>query len=189
MKTGSMILAVLALVGAFALGNAFAQTDDQAPPMPEWMKQTEEHKELQAGCGEFTVKGEWFAAPGAPANTMEGTATRKSILNGFFVEETFKADWMGMKFEGRSIMGYDTIGKQYQGIWTDNVSPYMAFMIGKQKGEEVHTTYESPDPMTSKMLKQRSVLKGDKDHYVLTFFVVDGEKEFMNMRLTYDRKK
>ncbi len=183
-----LVLATLALVGAFALGNVSAQSDE-APQMPEWMKPAKQHKELAESCGEFSVRGMYFPAPGAPAMEMVGTAKREMIMNGYYVKETFSSEWMGMPFKGTLIQGFDTLSKTYQSIWIESASPFMSYMVGKEKDGVITSTFEAPDPMSGAMTKHRSTYTRDGGTSVLTMYVTKDGAEHKSMTMTYTKKK
>jgi len=121
------LIVIAAVAGAFALGHAFAQEGEKKMQWnpPEWMKKSKEHEKLAESTGTFDVKMELFMEPGKPPMVVEGSATRTSIKNGFWIREDFKCSWMGHPFEGTLIQGYDNFRKQHVHVWFDNSSPIL----------------------------------------------------------------
>ena len=180
----------IALVGAFLLGQVFAQ-DDKAMQWtpPDWMKKTKVHEGLEQTVGEFTVKTEMFMEPGKPPEVMDATSTRKSIKNGFFVREDFKGKFMGMDFEGTLIQGYDPFRKKHVSVWFDNGSPIMGIRHGEEKDGKLTMEGSDPDAYLNKIVPMKSVI-GEKDgHTVINFYRVLEGKDVLHMRLTYTEKK
>jgi len=117
------MLAVAAL--AFGVGQTMAQDGGEdkavaAPAMPPWYAKSKEHADLAQSVGEFDVVTEFWVAPDAPPQKAPATATRKVIMNGYYVEETFRLPMGAGVFEGRATLGYDVVRKQYVQTWIDN---------------------------------------------------------------------
>ena len=185
-----LIIAIIGVSG-FCLGS-WAQDDAAkggAEMMPPWLKQTKEHEALSKSCGQFTVDGEFWMAPGQPATKMPATATRKMIMNGYFLQEDFKAKFMGTDFEGRLIHGYDTVTKEHVSVWIDNTSPFITINRGTRADGVLTTTTRDVNRMTGQMKDAKSVVKTDdmgQIEYASYDTPKDG-KEQMTMRLKYKR--
>ncbi len=188
MKSCKLALIVLGLVGAFALGNVVAQTGEN-PMMPAWMKLGQEHKNLAESCGDYTVTGKMWMAPGAPPMDFPGTAKREMILDGRFLKESFSGVFMGQKFTGVMIQGYDTVNKEHTNVWVDSMSPYMSVGRGTMKDGVITMHSTSPDE-TGAMQKNKSLVTLAKDSFKMSMFKVEKDgTESKQMEFDYARKK
>lgn len=177
---------------SFVIGQSFAEEEGGGGgmQMPAWMKKGEQHADLAKSVGEFTIATEMWMAPGTPPQKGTATGKREMILNGFYLQETFKMNFMGMPYEGRLIQGYDTVRKRYVVVWTDNMSPVPHISYGEMKDGKIEMKGEAPDH-TGKLEGRRMVIEnpiGDKS--TVTFFAVQPDgTERMDMRLVYASKK
>ena len=180
----------IAVLGAFLLGQVFAQEDKvmQWTP-PDWMKKTTVHDGLEKTVGEFIVKTEMFIEPGKPPMVAAAAATRKSIKNGFFVREDFKGNFMGMAFEGTLIQGYDPFRKKHVSVWFDNGSPIMGIRHGEEKDGKLTMEGSDPDAYLNKIVPMKSVVETKDGQTVISFYRVLEGKDVIHMRLTYTAKK
>src|SRR5437660_8467714 len=111
-------LLVLAELSATAQGKKDAPKaadDKTAAMMAAYAKHAtpgEGHKKLEPLIGSWTFAGKFWMDPSAPPTEGRGTAERKWILDGRFVQETVKGQMTGMPaFEGFAITGYDNAQK------------------------------------------------------------------------------
>lgn len=181
--------ATLLITAAFLVGRATAQEGEHK--MPAWTQKTKEHEALKKHVGEWDVVTKWWQDPTAAPNEGKATTKANLILGGLFLEESFKSDWMGQPFEGRFILGYDTIDKEYVGIWLDTFSPIMSISRGAEKDGVVTKSGMNPDWQTDKKVKSWTKQHWvNDDQFVLRFFKngPDG-KEFKSGEFVYTRKK
>ena len=187
---------VALVVGAVVVGQALAQDMEEKKgdpaaghPMPPWVSKTPAHAKLAQSVGVFDVAIELWMAPGAEPEKGMGTAKREMIMNGLWLQESFKMDWKGMAFEGRLTSGYDTVRGKLVNSWIDNMSPVMSVQYGIEKDGVLIFTGEEPG-MDGKLRKMKSILEfeGD-DKWVMTAYYVNPDGDQIHMRLTYTRKK
>lgn len=200
MKLGIVLAGVLLAVCAT---NAFAQHEhhqqgapSEAAMMEAMMKAAtpgEPHQKLDAlaGTWETTIKA-WMA-PGTEPMTSRGTSTSSWILGGRYLEQTYKGDFGGMPFEGRGIMGYDNVKKQYFATWLDNMSTGVMTATGSLADDGKVWTFKSSmvDPMSGKESPiEEKITIVDADHHVMDMWGVapDGSM-FKMMEIRYARKK
>ena len=185
------IAAIVAV--SFFVGRSFAQEDGGGAAgmkMPEWMSATEHHKELAKTCGEFDIATEMWMAPGMPVQKGAATGKREMILNGMFLQETFKMPFGGMNFEGRLTIGYDTVRKKYASTWVDSMSPAMHISFGEMKDGKLEMKGDGPDMMGKLEGKRMVIDNASADTWTVTFFDVKADgTEHMGMRMKYTRKK
>ncbi len=95
---------------------------EQPPP---WMKYTvpgEHHKPIEALAGKWKAEiKHWMDPSGEPA-VSSGTADFKLIMGGRFLRQVIRGDFMGERFEGEGILGYDNFKQKYVSVWFDNMS-------------------------------------------------------------------
>src|SRR5438445_6430837 len=93
---------------AFALAMPATAGDKKkeggGPPQPE---RGPEHKVLESLVGVFDAKVRLFVDPKAPAQESKGVMTRKMILGGNFLQESYKGEFFGKPFTGLGIVGFD----------------------------------------------------------------------------------
>lgn len=150
-----------------------------------------EHKKLQGMVGSWDAHVKMWPGPGAPMQESKGSATRKWVLGGRAVQESFDGNFMGMPFHGMGYTGYDNIKKQYWGSWMDTMSTGMMSTTGTMESDGSWTFKGSmPDPMTGKDAPfEEKVIVKDKDHHSFEMMTAgpDG-KMFKMMEITYSRK-
>ena len=170
-----------------------------APDTEEMMKKFEAagkpgpaHKALNALVGEWNVEGRCWMNPEGPPTINKGTASARWILDGRFVQEDFKGEFMGKTFDGIGITGYDNMKKKYTGAWIDGMSTGMFISEGTADAENKVFTFHGKmdDPMTGQMNKPYKFVVRILDPNKHTFEMHDltlGEKS-KTMEMTYTRK-
>jgi len=125
----------LACAAGLFVGAAFAQEGGGVEMgMPAWMSKGKEHDSLKK------LEGTWDAMVTGTA----GKATNTLILGGNFLEQRFDMAMPGMAFEGRMIMGYDTLDKEWVAIWIDSSKPIFSISRGTEKDGVI--TFITNDP-------------------------------------------
>lgn len=191
----SRILGIALLAGgAFAAGRlvlpgtALTPNADAAQPehdmddmggmdaeMAAWMEAGtpgEHHEHLDMMAGSWKVTG-WFQMdPHAPKTPVEGTDEAHWVLDGRYLYSEFKADMMGMPFEGISYMGYDNIKGQLQSIWMDSMSTGIWMDTGSMSDDGTKmVTYGSMTAPDGTVVHTRHVFtKNSDDQYTMAFF-------------------
>lgn len=97
---------------------------DSATANKAWMEYAtpgETHKMLAKSDGIWNgANTTWMENGGKPiTNTSE--ATNKMIFDGRYQVSEHKGNFMGMPFEGMSIVGYDNAKKKFVSTWIDNM--------------------------------------------------------------------
>lgn len=170
-----------------------AMADDPAMArMMEYATPGTHHRVLDARVGKWNAKMKMMM-PGSPAEESTGTSTVAWILDGHFLEDTFRGEVMGMPFEGRGLVGYDNLRKTYFSTWIDSMSTGVMQMDGTwDAGKRTFTfTGKFPDWENGGYVKGRMVERWvDKDQYVLESYRPgpDGA-DFMDMQIHYTRAK
>ncbi len=113
-----------------------------------------EHAKLAKLEGSFTtvIKG--------CGKESKGTAERKLILNGLFLQEDFQGACpvTGGDFKGLGTYGYDNARKKWVSTWVDSSSSGVMTCEGKLEDGTITWECKATDPVTSKTKKQRATL-------------------------------
>src|SRR3989338_2792101 len=135
-KTLSRLLLTVIFLAAVA---GYGQAEEMAAvPAPAEMEMTPEQKMMMANMEAYTtpnehhdvlktLEGNWQAEvkfwmdPAQEPQTSTGTSNATMIFGGRFLEQTYTGMMMDQPFEGRGILGYDNIQKEFQGIWIDSM--------------------------------------------------------------------
>jgi hypothetical protein len=125
--TCTAAVAALTLMGGLALAEDKSAGAD--PTMEEMMKKAEAagtpgegHKALEPLIGTWTAEVKCWMSPDEPPTVSRGTAKTTWVMNGRYVQEEFKGEFMGKPFNGMSLTGYDNVKKKYTSVWIDDMS-------------------------------------------------------------------
>jgi hypothetical protein len=176
----------LGLAAARADDNPFEAYEKAAKPGPE-------HKKLDPIVGNWNWAGKFWMTPDAKPVESKGTAVRKWVMGGRFVQDEVacKGGPFG-DFNGFGLTGYDNIQKKYNGVWTDSMTTSLSTSLGTvDKSGKVFTFHkEDLDPVSGKRIKGKDVIKivGDDEHHMEMYKEVEG-KEVKVMELVFKRVK
>lgn len=162
-----------------------------AEAMEKYMSPADEHAELAKHAGTWDTELKMWPAPGAPYETMIGTAKLEMIMDGRYLVEHFESDYMGMPYRGAGLTGFDRINGEYQSIWIDNMGTGMSYSKGRMSDGTGEFMGEMPDPMQGKYVPLRTVqTQDDENSFVVTMYTTgpDGS-EYKNMEITYTRSE
>ncbi len=195
MKVKLSLAVALLLVCSIALGQEPAKKPPMMDPaMMEAMMKAgmpgDGQKALNAFAGSWKATAKFWMMPGTDPMTMEGTAERKWVMGGRYLEERFTGSFMGMPYEGLGYTGYDNVKKQYWATWMDNMSTSMMVSNGSANGSTFTYKGTMTDPMTGKdSMVDTKLVATDADHHVLEMWGPgpDG-KNFKTMEISYARK-
>ena len=162
-----------------------------AQGMPEMPKPTKEHQKLAVRAGSWDASIESMGPTGSMEKS-KGKSVAKVAYGGFWLVEDFKAEFMGMKFQGQGMTGYDPVKGKYVGTWVDSMSPYLMTLEGNfDDTGKILTMTGMGMGMDGKMAKHRLVThEKNANHAVMEMFVTgpDG-KEMKAMTINYTRGK
>jgi hypothetical protein len=136
-------------------------------------------------------EGDWEATVSYPGEESKGTATYRLGFGGFWLTEHFQGEFAGMKFEGRSTMGYDPIKKKYVSVWIDSAAPGLTLLEGTYDKATKTLTESGEGPnMEGRIEKMKNVYQiKDKDSFTFTMYQLQDGKEQQMMRISYKRRK
>lgn len=189
---------------AAVLLNVSAQAKETKPQMSQEM-QTQmvkakvvgtpgpSHEVLNAFEGKWKVTSRSWMKPGDKPEISSGTSSLSWMLDGRFLQQKYKGEWAGEKFNGMGFVGYDNLKKEYVTLWMDNMSTGVFQAKGKYNPatKTINDSGTFSCPMTGEKEKWfRSEWKVvDKNQHVYMMYMKDPNgKEFKSMELTYNRK-
>lgn len=165
----------------------------QAQEEEIFARPTPQHEVLkgEAGTWDATMKI-FMGGPGEPPQVSKGVETNR-MLGGLWLIGEFEGEFVGQKFLGHGVTGYDTEKKKYVGTWVDNVTARIMPLEGTyDAASKTLTLYtEAISPITGKPVKERHVHEyKDEDHRLLRMYQPgpDG-KDSLLMEVAYTRRK
>lgn len=160
--------------------------------MNQAMTPGEMHRLLATLEGEWSYTSTAYLVPDAPPIESAGTATKRMILGGRWLEEVHLGEFLGAPFEGRSLTGWDNLAKEFRGVWIDNVSTGLIESRGRLEVDGKSFTLEAEilDPLTERRQKVRMVTRIlGVDHHEFEYFSKSAkEPERREMVIRYTRK-
>lgn len=171
---------------------------DSATATKAWMAYAtpgEMHKMLAKydgnWVGETTM---WMEEGGKP---MKGTSecSNKMIFGGRYQESHFKGSFMGMPFEGMSIMGYDNGKKKFVSSWADNMGTGIMNAEGEWNASKKTVEYKGKMTDPSRPGKECDVREvytfTDDNNHTLEMYGPSSKtgKEVKTMEIKFTRKK
>ena len=194
-RTATVLMAVAILTtGTTVAQEAPEMSAEQQAMMKAWqeaMTPGPQHAEMANMVGEFKMTVKSYMEPGGEPDVTTGTASRKMIMGGRYLEETVTGTVMGQPFEGRGLTGYNNVTGKWWGTWLDNMSTGINTSHGEwdfQKGVGVFYG-DYVDPMTKIITETRGVItRLDDGAELMEMFMIEPTGEFKSMEILYERK-
>jgi hypothetical protein len=169
-------------------------SEEDMTRMKEYTTPNENHQLLEHLAGNWTTAAKFWMDPKAEPETSNGTSSAKMIMGGRFLEQNFTGTAMGQPFEGRGLLGYDNLKKEFTSVWFDNMAT--GIMTGSGKYDDVAKTITSEGSMSCPITNEthrwyKDVTTWiDDDHYKYESYMKDKDgQEFKGMEITYTRQK
>ncbi|ESU28413.1 hypothetical protein FLJC2902T_17730 [Flavobacterium limnosediminis JC2902] len=159
----------------------------------EYATPGEAHKMMMAENGTWNGDMTMWMSAGAEPMKNTTTAEYKMALGGRYQEGTYKGNFMGAPFEGKSTLAYDNATQEYTSTWIDNMGTGIMIMKGKYDPATKMFSFEGDcvDPVTKKTKKMRETITiVDENTRKMEMYDTgyDG-KEFKNMEIVSTKKK
>jgi hypothetical protein len=187
-----VVAAALVTTAVPAFGQSDAKkADDEKAAWEAIAKPGEPHRLLGEFAGRWNITTKIWEGPGQPTET-KGVSEVTSVLDGRFIQENFKGNFMGMEFVGLGLSGYDNVTKKFQSTWVDNMGTGILMMKGDYDAASKSLTYlgEYTNPtgaLTTMKIVQKVV---DRDNHVSEFFDKTPDGKFVKMmEIAYTRAK
>ena len=191
MKRFTLSICTVLLICFFNQLFAQANQDSAMKAWMSYMTPGDVHKMLAKDDGEWNEEISLWMAPGAPPTKSTATATNRMIMGGRYQESKHTGSFMGMPFEGYSLVGYDNAKKIFVTSWIDNMGTGMMFMEGKwdDKTKTIQFTGKSTDPTTGRDVAVRETFTWiDNNKQKMEMFMTQEGKEFKTMEILFTRK-
>lgn len=188
------ITLLLCAVAALGAPKALAQTADQEAQMKAWqayMTPGDVHKMLAEADGDWKGDITMWMDPSAPPTKSEGTAHNKMIMGGRYQESDYTGSVMGMPFEGKNILAYDNMMKQFISTWIDNMGTGVMTLKGKwdEGTKTINFSGSMMDPMSGRETAVRETYTlNSKDKQTMVMYATMNGKEVKTMEIVYTRK-
>ena len=160
--------------------------------MTEYSTPNEHHDVLKSLEGTWKTQVKFWMDPKGEPEVSEGTSDAKIIFGGRFLEQTFSGTAMGKPFEGRGIIGYDNLRKEYTGIWFDNMATGIMTSSGKYDPDTKIITEEGSlsCPITGEAHRwyRSAWTVSDRDHNTYQSYSHDARgQEYKSLEIHYTR--
>lgn len=197
MKSRILLVAAFAVLACLAAEQSILGGDKKKDdPFAKLPKPGPEHKLLAKLEGTWNAKVKSWFGPGEPKEST-GVMVRKMIFDGRYIHEDFKGEFLGMKFLGRGVTGFDVNKKKFVMAWIDNFGTGISTSAGSYDKESKTFTFtgEEDIPEMGGKTKTRDVLKmvSDDEQFFEMYRtpLKDGKeaKELKVMEITYTRTK
>jgi hypothetical protein len=190
--------AALAL-GLVVLANMSLGQDAKAPPSPEELLKAlakagtpgPEHKKLEPLVGDWTLTIKLWTDPNQFPAQATGTAQRKWIMGGRFVQENVQINCQGKKFEGMGLVGYDAVQKKFTAVKVCGLCGTISHGLAtcNSSGTKFECVKEECCPLTGQKIKGRDVITiENNDRIVVNVFKTFDGKEQKVMEIVSTRK-
>lgn len=171
---------------------------DSATATKAWMEFAtpgEMQKMLATSNGTWIGETTTWMENGAKPVTSKSEATNKMIFDGRYQISEHKGNFMGMPFEGMSIVGYDNAKKKFVSTWIDNMGTGIMHSEGDWDASKKIIEFKGKmtDPTRpGKDCDIREVYTFiDENNHTLEMYGPDAKtgKEFKTMEIKFVRKK
>lgn len=125
----------------------------------------EHHRQLKILVGSWSVISRVYIGPGERFVETKGTAEKRLILGGRFLQEDFTGTMLGTSLVGHGITGYDNALKKYITTWADSMSTAVLVSEGTMDAarKEMIFVGRGYDPMSQTYKTYRQVVRIDSD--------------------------
>lgn len=188
-------LAVAALVvgGPAFAGETQPVTNSDQDWRAAWRMPGPNHERLNALIGTWTTAIKQWTGPDSEAVELAGTASRRWILDGRFVEERAENETsQGGRYESLGYLGYDRQSELYERFWMSNSWTGMFSERGRYDPESnvIRTEGSELDSASGVVILTTTELKIESpSRHVLTAYEtgIDGVR-WKQLEITYSRK-
>ena len=153
-----------------------------------------EHEKFKDVVGTWDTETTMWMAPNTEPMVCKGVAEFRLILDGRYIQQSYKTMMMGEPYEGIGIEGFDRIKQKYVSIWmgTDSTGIFMMEGTADDTGKVVTYVGKMDDPLTGQKDKPYKSIAREIDKDTAVFEMYEGTPdggEFKNMEIRYMRRK
>jgi hypothetical protein len=149
-----------------------------------------EHQKLAKAAGSWDTTVESPGQDGKPTRST-GSAELRMAMNGFWLIEDYSGEFMGGKFTGHGINGYDPDKQKYTLSWADTMGPSMMHLEGTfDAAGKVLTMTGTTAGMDGKPAKVRATTTWKDDNTRIWEMFMPGPdgREMSVLKVTYTRR-
>lgn len=150
------------------------------------------HRKLDRFVGVWAARMSVWMDPARPPMTSEGTLEQRWILDGRFLQQTYRGEFMGRPFSGVGYIGYDNSLKKYLSTWMDSAGTTIDTRSGTFDGEDrtLTLTGEIEDYVRGRIIpvSQRIVILGPSEFVFETWEPGPDGADVKVMEVRYTRK-
>lgn len=143
-------------------------------------------------------EGQWDATitvrsgPGETTQISKGQSTIHWILGKRFLQEDFKGETAGEKFDGMGLLGFDNGARAFKMVWVDSLNTALSVSTGTYVPESniFEMVSEVYDPLLGREKTVRStlqVMSSDSYRFVMEDTAPSGKK-FISFEILYTRR-
>lgn len=151
------------------------------------------HDNFKPLVGDWSVTVQYWATSGATPIQSEAVATKKLILGGRFLEESFRGESNGETFTVLAMLGYDGAKNKYSGNWVDTRSTGFHLSTGScdESGKTITMMETLTDAKGGKIGHNRTVIRviNDSKHVVEMHLAGADGKEYKSLEIAYTRTR
>lgn len=150
------------------------------------------HRLLEMFEGDWDATISVRSGPSESAQISNGRSTIHWILDKRFLQEDFRGETAGEKFQGMGLMGYDNGARAFKMVWVDSLNTALSVSTGRYIPESnvFEMVSEVYDPLLGREKTVRSTLQvRSRDSY--QFLMEDtapNGKKFTSFEVLYSRR-
>jgi hypothetical protein len=200
----SVGIASACFLAAWAQPDPKSKTPAPAPTVPaepdqaameaawtEFMTPGDHHAFIAKFEGTWNAAAKFWMAPGQPPMDSNGTMINEMVMGGRYLRSSYKADMMGMPFEGVGYWGYNNKTAKFQSTWIDSMGTGLMVLEGTCNADGTHFELrgEVDDPMVKDKVKQKETMAWVNDTtHVMTMYTINPDgTEVKTMEITYTK--
>lgn len=148
-----------------------------------------QHAHFQSMAGNWDTVSTFWMEPGQAPQTSKGTNTNQVVLDGRYLVQNYKGDFMGMPFEGIGITAYNNVTQKFQMAWIDNCGTGIYTSTGTCDGTGKTVTLHGEMAVPGMTIKTREVIRMiDANKYIFEMYhTIPNTPECKVMEIVYTR--
>lgn len=158
-----------------------------------WMRSAmpgEQHEWLRQFVGTWKAPSRFWMDPSSPPTACDAETTYTLLLGGRWLSNHYTCDFMGSKYEGTGVLGYDNLEREFVSNWMDTMSTQMTVLRGSLSDDRTTLTLRgtSRDPFGA-LWHNRHVctIKSVNEHTYMMFRTGANGAEHLSGEINYKR--
>ncbi|MFQ5691148.1 MAG: DUF1579 domain-containing protein [Gemmatimonadota bacterium] len=147
------------------------------------------HEVLAAMAGSWAADVQMWMDPAAEPMAMTATVESHMVMDGRFLHDDVKGEFMGQPFHGAGLTGYNNTTGRFEATWVDNHGTALYRYTGNMEGNVLTMTGKYKDPVSGEWVATRSVRTiVSPDEMVDTAYETRNGAERKSMEIVYRRQ-